>query len=81
MLMGAAYAVDGDAFRVERPQQVGRIPRRGLGLPGFDLHPDGQRFAILKAAQEPDDNRQDHVVLIPRFFDELRRIAGRPTSR
>jgi hypothetical protein len=27
------------------------------------------------AAQEPTVVRQDHVVLIPNFFDELRRIA------
>jgi serine/threonine-protein kinase len=80
-LMVAAYAVAGDAFRAETPQPVGRIPRRGLGMPGFDLHPDGQRFAVLKATQEPDDSRQDHVVLLPHFFDELRRIAGRPSSR
>jgi Tol biopolymer transport system component len=80
-LMAAAYTVDGDAFRAETPQLVGRIPRRGHGMPGFDVHPDGQRFAVLKAIQEPDDSRPDHVVLIPNFFDELRRIARRSPSR
>jgi Tol biopolymer transport system component len=74
-LMVAAYATEGDSFRAEKPQGAGRIPRRGLGMPGFDLHPDGQRFAVLKAAQEPTEPSQDHVVLIPHFFDELRRIA------
>jgi serine/threonine-protein kinase len=74
-LMAAAYATEGDSFRAEKPQKLGRIPRRGLGMPGFALHPDGQRFAVLKATQEPTDSRQDHVVLIPHFFDELRRVA------
>jgi hypothetical protein len=75
MLMVAAYATEGDSFRAEKPQQVGRIPRRGLGMPGFDLHPDGQRFAVLKAAEEPTEVKRNHVVLIPHFFDDLRRIA------
>jgi Tol biopolymer transport system component len=80
-LMVAAYTVDGDAFRAETPQPVGGIPRRGHGMPGFDVHPDGQRFAVLKATHESDDSKQDHVVLLPHFSDELRRIAGRPPSR
>jgi serine/threonine-protein kinase len=74
-LMVATYATEGDSFRAEKPQQAGSIPRRGMGAPGFDLHPDGQRFAVLKAAQEPTEVRQNQVVLIPHFFDELQRIA------
>lgn len=74
-LMVANYVTEGDSFRVEKPQQVGRLPRRGMGMPGFALHPDGQRFAVLKAAQEPTEVRQNHVILMPHFFDELRKIA------
>ena len=75
-LMVATYATEGDSFRVEKRQQLaGRLPRRGMGMPGFDLHPDGQRFAVLKAAEEPTEVKQNQVVLIPRFIDELRRIA------
>jgi serine/threonine-protein kinase len=74
-LMVAAYSTEGDSFSAEKPQPAGRIPRRGLGMPGWDLHSDGQRFAVLKAVQEPTEVRQDHVILIPNFFDELRRIA------
>ena len=71
--MVTAYATEGDSFRAGKPQQAGRLPRRGLGSQGFDLHPDGQHFAVLKAAQEPIEAR--HVVLILSFFDDLRRIA------
>jgi Tol biopolymer transport system component len=74
-LMVATYATEGDSFRAEKPQKAGRLPRRGMGMPGFDLHPDGQRFAVLMAAQEPTEVRQNHVVLIPHFIEELRRIA------
>jgi hypothetical protein len=74
-LMVATYVTEGDSFRAQKPQQAGRLPRRGGGLPGFDLHPDGQRFAVLMAAQEPTEVKQNHVVLIPNFIEELRRIA------
>lgn len=41
--MVTAYATEGDSFRAAKPQQAGRIPRRGLAFQGFDLHPGGQR--------------------------------------
>jgi hypothetical protein len=40
----------------------------------LDLHPDGQRFAVAPAVDE-SAVRQDKVVFIFNFFDELRRIA------
>ena len=39
-----------------------------------DPHPDGKRFAVVKAAEETEV-RQDKVVFITNFFDELHRIA------
>ena len=41
---------------------------------GFDVHPDGDRFALAPFV-EPTTTRQDKVVFIFNFFDELRRIA------
>jgi predicted RNA-binding protein associated with RNAse of E/G family len=71
----ASYAVLGDSFRAEKPRawSPGRVLQRG-GYGWFDLHPDGKRFAILKAA-EKTEVRRDKVVFITNFFDELRRIA------
>ena len=40
----------------------------------FDLHPDGERFA-LAAVPETQRRKQDKVVFIFNFFDELRRLA------
>jgi hypothetical protein len=45
----------------------------------FDLHPDGQRLAVLKTAEEQTATKRDRVVFIQNFFDELRRIA--PAAR
>ena len=44
----------------------------------FDLHPDGERFALAPAANA-GGAKQDKVVFIFNFFDELRRIA--PASK
>jgi hypothetical protein len=41
----------------------------------FDLHPDGKRFALAPVTQAPVGKKQDKIVFIVNFFDELRRIA------
>jgi hypothetical protein len=51
------------------------VPSRGLNARVFDLHPDGRRFAVLKAAEQQVEESRDKVVLIQNFFDELRRVA------
>ena len=78
-IMVAPYTVDGDSFRAEKPRlwSEGRYQPRGSNRM-FDLHPDGERFAFAPAAQTPDGAKQDKVVFIFNFFDELRRIA--PTT-
>jgi hypothetical protein len=74
-LMVARYAVEGASFRAEKPRpwSPGRVPQRGFDRT-IALHPDGQRFAVLKAADETEEKR-DKVVFIQNFFDELRRVA------
>ena len=77
----ATYIVEGDSFRAEKPRAWS--PERVLPLAAviraFDLHPDGQRLAVLKAAEEQTAARRDHLVVIQNFFDELRRVA--PVAR
>ena len=76
-LMVATYAVEGDSFRAQKPQQwsPGLVPARGVNNRAFDVHPDGQRVAVLKAAEQQAEEKRDHVTLIQNFFDELRRVA------
>jgi eukaryotic-like serine/threonine-protein kinase len=77
-IMRAPYTVDGDSFRAEKPQPWSdglwatrpRPPSRD-----FDLHPDGQRFAIA-AGQTSIDAKVDKVVLAFNFFDELKRLTS-----
>jgi Tol biopolymer transport system component len=74
------YTVDGDSFRAEKSRlwsdarYVTRPRRRS-----FDLHPDGERFALAKAMDAPAAATHDHVTFMLNIFDELRRIA--PVTR
>jgi serine/threonine-protein kinase len=75
-IMVTAYAVEGDAFRAEKARLLtnARYSPRGPARM-FDLHPDGERFALAPATPAQDDTNRDKVVVILNFFYELRRIA------
>jgi serine/threonine-protein kinase len=74
-IMVVPYAIEGDSFRASKPQpwsDVRFVPRQRQR--SVDLHPDGNRFAI--AAAGAAQTKQDKVVLILNFFDELTRVAA-----
>src|SRR3989338_9627986 len=75
-IMVASYAVEGDSFQADKPRLWSdkRFEPRPLQR-SFDLHPDGDRFALTAAAEGQVEVKQDKVVLIFNFFDELRRVA------
>jgi serine/threonine-protein kinase len=74
-IMVVPYAVDGDSFRPDKPREwsnirfVQRQRQRSIAL-----HPDGDRLALATTSQT-QSTKQDKVVLIFNFFDELKRIA------
>jgi hypothetical protein len=45
----------------------------------FDLHPDGERFALAAMPETQTETRPDKVVFVFNLFDELRKIA--PVTR
>jgi serine/threonine-protein kinase len=79
-IMSASYTVDGDSFSAEKPRLwsearfIVRPGPAGVARP-FDLHPDGERVALAKAPDLETAAKQDKVVFIFNFFDELRRMA------
>lgn len=74
-LMVASYAEQGGSFHADKPRLWGETRLPDLQeLRTFDLHPDGQRFAVLQDVAEAGEKR-DKVVLFQNFFDELRRLA------
>jgi eukaryotic-like serine/threonine-protein kinase len=76
-IMVASYKADGPAFQALKPQlwSDGQFTDfNGGAQRNFDLHPNGQGFAVLKASESPE-TKVDKVTFIFNFFDELRRIA------
>jgi Tol biopolymer transport system component len=75
-IMVASYIVEGDSFRVEKPRPWAdrRYMPRLVGQ-DFDLHPDGERVALALASETETAVKQDKIVFIFNFFDELRRLA------
>ena len=79
--MAVSYAAQGDSFAADKPGLWSDVPfsPRLRGIPGagrpFDLHPDGERVAIARVPENQSAAKQDTLVFIFNFFDELRRIA------
>ncbi len=73
-IMAVTYSVEGDSFRVGRPRlwSEEQFPGRG-STQTFDLHPDGKRFALLKAAEDSEQTGSTHMNLVTNWFDEVRR--------
>jgi len=73
-IMVAPYRVEGDNFHVERPNRWSAAATETRGpFRNFDLHPDGDRFAVMTPLGE--ERKRDHVTLILGFADELRRLV------
>jgi hypothetical protein len=77
--MVASYAAAGDSFRADKPRLWSErryTVRARAGIARhFDLHPDGERFALAAVPEMQSEARQDKLVFIFNFFDELRRIT------
>jgi serine/threonine-protein kinase len=76
-IMVAPFETEGDSFHAGNPRVWSPLqfaPRPRGPSRDFDLHNDGERFAVALATQQ-DTAKGDHVVLIFNFFDELRRLA------
>jgi hypothetical protein len=82
--MVASFSVSGNVFTPAKAQPWTEArfsmapPIAGFG-PGFDLHPDGQRFAVAPAGGPSNAGGQpaSTFVLVFNLFDELRRQARR----
>jgi Tol biopolymer transport system component len=74
-IMLVTYTATGDSFHADKPQlwSPGQFSDRGLGNSNFDLHPDGKRFAVLKAPGTEQIAAVNKVSFIFNFFDEINR--------
>jgi serine/threonine-protein kinase len=78
-IMVAPYSVEGGTFRVEKPRLWSEsrfvVRQRRGPTRSFDLHPDGNRFALARVTETQTEVKSDKLVFIFNFFDELRRLA------
>jgi len=72
-IMVAAYTTQLDTFRADKPRLLSDEQLTDPAPPSrnFDLHPDSQRFAVLKASQS--ETQAGKVVFITNFFEGLSR--------
>ena len=79
-IMVARYSATADAFQAEKPVlwSEGQFTSRGTVV-NFALHPDGKRFAVLKAPEGQAEQQFNKVAFVFNFFEELRRKAA-PTK-
>jgi Tol biopolymer transport system component len=74
-IMVVSTSVDGESFHAGRPRLWSETRFGARASRMFDLHPDGERFAVAPAAQPQPAGKQDRLTFIFNFFDELRRVA------
>ena len=77
-IMVTSWSVEGDTFVASKPRLWSREQIWNLHSFGrdYDLHPDGERFAVLMAAEEQVEEKRDKVILIENFFELLRQELG-----
>ena len=74
-IMVTSYTVEDDSFRADKPRLWSERPLNGRPRQRwYDLHPDGDRIALSARADSPQ-GKQDKVVFVFNFFDELKRVA------
>lgn len=71
-LMVVPYTVTDGAFVAGRPRVWSDRRLHNLGVPSFDLAPDGKRVAAVLSADAPQPAQQQ-VTLVLNFLDEVRR--------
>jgi Tol biopolymer transport system component/tRNA A-37 threonylcarbamoyl transferase component Bud32 len=73
-IMVVTYTASGDSFRADKPQlwSPGQFSDR-TGNYNFELHPDGKRFAVLKAPGTEQAAAVNKVIIVQNWFDELKR--------
>jgi Tol biopolymer transport system component len=79
-IMVATYTASEEVFRSDKPRlwSPGQFTELAGNL-NFDLHPDGQRFAVLKAPAAAEAAPANKVSFIFNFFEELQRKV--PTGK
>jgi serine/threonine-protein kinase len=74
-LMTAPYTIARGVFAPEKPQTWSPSHFTTGDFQRYDLHPDGQRFAVSSAPDAQSDSQPGKVIFVFNFFDQLRQTA------
>jgi serine/threonine-protein kinase len=74
-IMVAPYKADGDSFQADQPRAWTDARILSGSELNFDLHPDGYRFAVATVPPTEDSKKENKIVFVFNFFDELRRLV------
>jgi serine/threonine-protein kinase len=72
-IMIASYTVQGDMFHADKPV----VWAKGQ-FTSYDVHPDGQRIAIVRASESRSPAISGKLVFIFNFFEEINRLVSLP---
>jgi Tol biopolymer transport system component len=79
-IMVVSYSIRGQSFEAEKPKawSKGRVFLAATDImQGFDLTPDGKRFAVLQPVEHPaSQDTRHHVTLVLNFLEEHRRLLA-----
>jgi len=80
-IMMVPYTVSGDSFHADKAilWSSGQFTDLGPNY-NFALHPDGKRFAVMKAPTTEQSAAVNKVSLVFNFFEELRRRTARQSK-
>jgi serine/threonine-protein kinase len=72
----ASYTATAAVFQAEKPRPLSNVTMVDRGPNrNYDLHPDGKRFAVLRALGADTGSARSQFIMVLNFFDELRRLA------
>ncbi|MFH1111237.1 MAG: protein kinase [Planctomycetota bacterium] len=72
-MMVVAVSAEGSSFSADKPRKLFEFqsPMNTSGW-SFDVAPDGQRFVMLKPAEEEKDADRTHLTFVFNWFEELK---------
>jgi serine/threonine-protein kinase len=88
-LMVASVEIGGETFRAGTPRALFKGNFRGgeagVGFAGnvfsdYEVSPDGRRFVLFPGAENAEELERPHIILVTRWFDDLRRTFASPTN-
>jgi len=71
-MMAVAVSAEGSSFSADKPRKLFEVQSALNVFRGFDIAPDGQRFVMVKSAEEEKDADRTHLTFVFNWFEDLK---------